>query len=338
MIHQDAYLARPFEEVRKLVPPAVASRLDPERSYGVSWWGKNRTITSQAAYTKLDGTRGYRRRQKRTHKPPEEWIGIPVIDSGIPPEWVCSARRILETNEAPSAAANRLWELTGGVLVCGGCGWAMRADRRRNKSGGAYYYYYRCGKKKDRGIGACEMSRSLRAEEIERRVWSWVKEQLLDPERLRVGLEHFIEEERSRGVRGDPERLLGACLRKISEFDAQRTRAQDLAIEGLLSTAELRDRLAGLEDQHRILESEAATLRAQQEALADLELEAEALMERYSAMVPEGLEHFTPEDRHEAYRALRLKVTVGVDGSVEAAGVLSGLLSGKLVCREGSTR
>jgi hypothetical protein len=234
-------------------------------------------------------------------------------------------------------AANRLWELTGGVLVCGGCGWAMRADRRRNKSGGTYYYY-RCGKKKDRGIGACEMSRSRRAEQIERRVWSWVKEQLRDPERLRVGLEHFIEEERSRGDCSDPKRLLAACLRKISEFDAQRARAQDLAIEGLLSAAELCNRLTILEDQRRMIESEAAALRAQQEALADLELEAEVLVERYTAMVPEGLEHFTPEDRHEAYRALRLKVTVGVDGSVEAAGVLSGLLFGKAVCREGSTR
>ena len=163
-----------------------------------------------------------------------------------------------------------------------------------------------------------------------------MKDQLLDPERLRLGLERFIEEEHSRVVCGDPERLLAACLRKIFELDAQRTRAQDLAIEGLLSAPELRDRLAGLEDQRRILESEAAALRAQQEALAGLELEAEALMERYAAMVPEGLEHFTPEDRHEAYRALRLKVTVGVDGSVEATGVLSGLLSGKLVCREES--
>lgn len=55
-------------------------------------------------------------------------------------------------------------------------------------------------------------------------------------------------------------------------------------------------------------------------------------MERYAAMVPEGLERFTAEDRYDTYRALRLKITVGTDGSVEAAGVLMGLLSEKLVC------
>ena len=336
MIFQDAYLARPFEEVRQLFPPDVAARLDPDTRYGVSWWGKNRSLSHQTAYNKPDGTRGYRRRQKRIPKPPEEWVGVPVPDSGIPFECVYAGRRLLEANESPSAAGYRFWELTGGVLVCGGCGWAMRADRRRNRKGGAYYHYYRCGKKKDRGIGACGMSLSWRAEEIESRVWSWVKEKLLHPESLRAGLERLIERERAGGPPGDPERLHVACLRRISELDAQRSRAQDLAVEGLLSAAELRERLAGLQEQRSTLEREAAKLRARQDALTGLEAEAESVMERYAAMVPEGLEHFTAEDRHEAYRALRLKITAGADGSVEADGVLMGPLSEKPVCLNGS--
>ena len=336
MIRQDAYLARPFEEVRELVPAEVASRLDPGKHYGISWWGKKRVITRQVAYTKADGGRGYRRRQKVIHKPPEEWIGVPVPDSGIPPEWVYAARRILEERSTPSAAGNRFWELTGSVLVCGGCGWSMVADRRRKNAGGDYFLYYRCNKKKNHGSDACEMPRSWRAEETEEVVWSWVKGQLLNPERLRAGLERFLEEERS-AARGDPELLLEACLRKISELDDQRLRAQNLAIEGLLSTAELRERLAGLDDQRRTLEREATALRNQREALTNLELEAEALLERYASMVPEGLEHFTAEDRHEAYQALRLKVTAGVDGSIEATGVLSGLLSEDLLCHTEST-
>ena len=336
MIRQDAYLARPFEEVRGLVPTEVASRLDPGKHYGISWWGKKRVITRQVAYTKADGTRGYRRRQKVMHKPPEEWIGVPVPDSGIPPEWVYAARRILEERSTPSAAGNRFWELTGSVLVCGGCGWSMVADRRRKKAGADYFLYYRCNKKKNHGSDACGMPRSWRAEETEEAVWSWVKGQLLNPERLRAGLERFLGEERS-AVRGDPELLLEACLRKISGLDDQRLRAQNLAIEDLLSTAELRERLAGLDDQRRTLEREAAALRNQREALTNLELEAEALLERYASMVPEGLEHFKPEDRHEAYQALRLKVIAGVDGSIEATGVLSGLLSEDLLCRTKNT-
>lgn len=80
---------------------------------------------------------------------------------------------------------------------------------------------------------------------------------------------------------------------------AQRLRAQDLAVEGLLSATELRERLVRLQEERSTLEREAARLRSRREALADLEAEAESVMERYAAMVPEGLERFTPEDRHE---------------------------------------
>jgi len=190
--------------------------------------------------------------------------------------------------------------------------------------------------KKDRGNGACEMAWGWRAERIEERVWSWVKEKLLRPESLRAGLERLIETERAGGLPGDPERLEAACLRRISELDVQRLKAQDLAVEGLLSATELRERLVRLQEERSTLEREAARLRSRREALADLEAEAESIMERHAAMVPEGLERFTPEDRHDTYRALRLKVTVGTDGFVEADGVLMGLLPEKPVCLNGS--
>ena len=92
----------------------------------------------------------------------------------------------------------------------------------------------------------------------------------------------------------------------------------------------------GLQEQRSTLEREAGKLRVRQEVLTGLEAEAESVMERYAAMVPEGLEHFTAEDRHETYRALRLKITAGADGSVEADGVLMGPLSEQPVCLNGS--
>lgn len=42
----------------------------------------------------------------------------------------------------------------------------------------------------------------------------------------------------------------------LERFDAQRKRAQDLAVEGLLSAEELRERLAALNDQRTALERE----------------------------------------------------------------------------------
>jgi hypothetical protein len=43
-------------------------------------------------------------------------------------------------------------------------------------------------------------------------------------------------------------------------------------------------------------------------------------MERYSFEVREGLDLYTPEDRHDAYRALDLKVIAYPDGAFELIG------------------
>ncbi len=61
--------------------------------------------------------------------------------------------------------------------------------------------------------------------------------------------------------------------------------------------------------------------RARTERLANLELEAEALLEHYAGMAREGLEAYTPEDKHDAYRALRLRMVAHPDGRMEAEGV-----------------
>ena len=76
---------------------------------------------------------------------------------------------------------------------------------------------------------------------------------------------------------------------------------------------------------------ELATLRTQTEDLANLEIEADALIEQYASITPEGLDLYTPEDRHQAYKELRLKVIVHADGSMEADGVFN-LDSAPLLC------
>jgi hypothetical protein len=81
-------------------------------------------------------------------------------------------------------------------------------------------------------------------------VWSFVSDYLKDPERLRAGLRRMIEEAHQ-AMRGDPEREAKAWLEKIADTDCQRTRAQDLAIEGLLSPDELRHKLTQLTEQRK---------------------------------------------------------------------------------------
>jgi hypothetical protein len=46
-------------------------------------------------------------------------------------------------------------------------------------------------------------------------------------------------------------------------------------------------------------------------------------LQHYADMTREGLEAYTPEDKHDAYKALRLRVVLHPDGSMEADSVFT---------------
>jgi hypothetical protein len=152
-------------------------------------------------------------------------------------------------------------------------------------------------------------------------VWDLVLSLLRDPERLRAALEKLIEEER-RALRGDPEREARVWLKKIAEVDHTRGRFQDMAAEGLITFDELRTKLEGLEEIRKTARRELDALEDRRRRLADLELDKATLLETYSEKASRGLDYFTPEDRHQAYKKLRLSVLVHPGGDLEVHGVL----------------
>jgi site-specific DNA recombinase len=117
----DIYKPHSFKEVRAVVSPEVASRLDPERRYRLWWFNRRGIDVRQVSEPGPDGRR-YRKTYHRYGKPKEEWIAVPVPDSGIPRELVEAARAVAKSNRKPARAGRRFWELTGGVARCGGCG------------------------------------------------------------------------------------------------------------------------------------------------------------------------------------------------------------------------
>jgi site-specific DNA recombinase len=78
----DVYRPHTFEEIRELVLPEVAARLDPDKHYGVWWYNRRRQRRVQISEARQDGRR-YRQRTITTEKPRAEWIAVPVPDSGI---------------------------------------------------------------------------------------------------------------------------------------------------------------------------------------------------------------------------------------------------------------
>jgi Recombinase zinc beta ribbon domain len=191
----------------------------------------------------------------------------------------------------------------------------------KTKKGSVYsYHYYCCSQRNRYGPDVCTNSYRPRAEELEPAVWGLVSGLLKRPDRLRVGLEKLIEEER-RAMRGNPDKEAEAWAKKLTEVDRMRSAYQDQQVEGLLTLDELRTKLAALEETRAIAVRELETIRSRREQLERLEHDAEALLEHYAGMVPQALDDLTSEERHDVYKMMRLKVLISADGSVQITGV-----------------
>jgi hypothetical protein len=113
---RDCYTPYTYSELENIVSPQILKTLDPEKEYGIYWYNreyrKKRKVWSETKkkyITKVDVT----------SRPREEWIAVPIPESGIPREIVDKARANLADNKfGVSSSSNRYWELSGGIAVC----------------------------------------------------------------------------------------------------------------------------------------------------------------------------------------------------------------------------
>jgi site-specific DNA recombinase len=325
-ISEDVYKPHTREEIMAMVDAgqmsaAVSAALDPNKRYGIWWFNRRRTRRTQVSEVGSNGERTYKKKGQYVHRPKEEWVAVPVPDSGIPREWVDAARDVLKDNSVPSSAGRRVWELSGGIIKCGECGrnmmihsvLAARAKGRR--------FYYRCRTRNRDGAEACSHRKCHRADQVEPRVWDLISRLLKDPERLKAGLNEMIEQERA-GLRGDPDQEAKTWLEKLSEVDQERRGYLRLAAKGRLTDEELDEALAELEDARETAEKELRAVRARREVLEALERDKDALLESYASMTPAGLDTLSPEERHNVYKMLRIVVEAFPDGSLNVTGIL----------------
>jgi site-specific DNA recombinase len=324
VIKDDVYRPHSFEEIKALIAPEVAARLDPNKSYGIWWFNRQRHTFKQVAENTPEG-RIYRKKKKAMDKPRNEWIAVPVPNAGVSRELVDAARASIKDNPRPSSAGRRFWELSGGILRCGECGYAMTTNNIPSHSG-KLFFYYRCAKRLGEGKGVCSQRKNYRADKIEPQVWELVSGIMRDPEQLRDDLERMIDQER-KGLHGDPYREAKVWAEKLVEVDRLRSGYQDLAAKGLMTFEELEEKLRGLEETRKTAERELEALRSRRERIEELERDKEALLESYAGMAPEALGSLLPEERHQVYKMLRLKVIALVDYTLEVNGAFVGELS-----------
>jgi hypothetical protein len=64
-------------------------------------------------------------------------------------------------------------------------------------------------------------------------------------------------------------------------------------------------------------------LQGYQERIEALERDKDALLESYAGTAPEALSNLTPEERHQVYKMLRVRVVVHADYTLEVSGALA---------------
>jgi len=321
IILDDCYKPRTFEEIEQLVNLEVAARLDTDKSYGVAWYNRRRVTKRQVPEDGTEGRR-YRKVQKISEKPRSEWIAVPVPDSGVPRSLVDLARDMIKDNISPKKVASKFWELSGGIIYCGRCDRQLDNQRTRKGVGDGYHHYYRCRTRHRYGPESCSLRGMRRADEIEAQVWEAVSALLRDPEQLRSDLQKVIDHER-RNIRGEPQREAKVWLGELAEIDRRRSGFQDMAVEGLISLDELRIKLGSLEETCKTAQRKLDTLANRQERFEALERDKEAFLESYARMAPGALDALTPEERHQFYRMLRLRVIVEPDGATQISGAFN---------------
>jgi site-specific DNA recombinase len=318
IIGDDVYRPHTYDEIKALVAPEVAARLDSDESYGVWWYNRTKSNTRHVS---LNGANGkeYKRRAKYVPRPLAEWIAVPVPDARVPLEWVDAARAAIKENHKHSNAGRRSWELSGGIMRCGACNHAMVTHTVANKGRPTYFYYF-CQTRYKKDHQACVESKFIPAVELETRVWDEVSDLMKSPETLIADLERMIELERQE-KRGDPNREAKVWLDKLAEVDQERRGYLKLAATGRMSDDELDKALAELEEARKSAQRELEALKHHRERIKELERDKEALLDYYEGVAPGALDSLTSEERYRFYKLVRLQVRINPGHVVEISWV-----------------
>jgi site-specific DNA recombinase len=313
MLMRDLYRPHTHEELRRIMSPEILAGLDPEKQYGVYWFGEHAETRKRVSENGPSG-RVYRHRYTTKVRPVEERVGVPVPDPGIPREWVDAARRNLSKNRKPANAGRRIWDLSAGLLRCAECGRAMSP-----RTTGQKYFYYACTVGPHKRHPGCGAKKFHPAKEMEERVWDEVSAILSDPEKLRAGLDEMIERERSLSA-GDSEKEAANLNRRLGDIKDRRARYQEMAAADLIDFDELRERLAELDEARADAQRALIAARNRAEQLERLDHDRAALMREYAGTTPEALAALSPEERHRVYRMMRLEVSLAPNGDIEMIG------------------
>lgn len=283
-----------------------------EDGHGIKWYNRYRYVSTKTLVPDGNGGKKTKRNTKKVERPRSEWIPIPVPNAGVPLATVEDARAGIVNNKAASRAGDRLWELDRGTARCGECGRHMTPHTVSPR--GKTHYYYVCRHRRNH---TCENSRNIKAANLEVLVADYVTELLNDADKLTAHIDALIEEETGR----DPEPEIKACADLLADLRKERDGYIRLAAKDSITDDELNAYLTEVDERATNAEETLHMAQSRQERIDRLRQDKEILLNEYrNRAATGGLGSFTPDQRRELYRRMRLEVAVYRDGAVYLEG------------------
>ena len=180
---------------RGVLPPSVAR--NTKSPHGVGWTSS--AVLRIVANETYAGKWRYGKRNKNGRNPEDHHI--PVDVPAIVSEDVFRlAQQKRKSNTIKSKRNTKREYLLGRRCRCGNCQTPMVSLTRVRKNGVDSYSYYRCpvyhAQRTHYMHVQCDVRKYFRADYWDARVWHAIKEFLADPERITIGYERYIEEQR----------------------------------------------------------------------------------------------------------------------------------------------
>jgi site-specific DNA recombinase len=224
---------------------------------GRACYGKTELRPRQRITRPLRQRHGVASRDSANHeRPREDWIEVPV-PALVTEEIFALAQEQLEKNKHHSPRRTIEPTLLQGMLVCEQCGYALyRASTRTSKH---KLHYYRClGSDGYRRLkGPVCTNRPLRQDALDEFVWQEIIRLLDDP----TLVQGEIDRRREAAQNADPLRKREQELRRVqAHLEKSSERLINAYQEGLLTLAQLRQRMPELRRQAQAVESELHSL------------------------------------------------------------------------------
>ncbi|MEC4723883.1 recombinase family protein, partial [Noviherbaspirillum sp. CPCC 100848] len=293
---------------------------------GKSWWDrsvvwrilKNPAYAGQAAFGKTKFGPFHSRLRPQRHQrlpisrtvitvPPEQWQSIPV-PALVDHDLFAAVQEQLQENRALNRTRKRgARHLLQGLVVCKQCGYAYYCKPVSVKDHVRQYAYYRCiGSDAYRFAGQRRCNNGqVRADYLEKAVWSEVKSLLLDPHRLTQEYERRLQT-LEQPTEDTQQRHLEVQLRQCRQGI---TRVIDAYAEGYLEKHEFEGRLTRLRDRQKTLEGQIAQLTEQAISRNELQLIVGRL-EDFAAKVTAGIDSMGFEAQRELIRMLVKRIEI----------------------------